>query len=202
MSLRKPADVGFTARQKLTLFNGTALTAEQALTTADESINFEMLVVNGVRALNISTAGIRPLMLKQHGILEPQQLRRLGFDALHLVDPVFCQEANSAYGAASVIGAFLTTPGDAVALAGSDATKTLNISVQQLLEVCAGAPTEALSVLQQSTEPAPLKGVNATTLLDTGLRAPQLKQLGINLIEVREMTDLGSDKLSKLGYTL
>lgn len=203
MSVRKAVDEGLTTRQKLTLFHGSGLSAEAALSTPNDQINFDMMVVNGVKALNICTAGVRPVALKQQlGVAHASQLRRLGFDALHLVDPVWCQEANAAFGAAEVIEAFLVSPHDAVSLSGSEAVATLNISVDQLLEACAGAPTEAVSVLQQATQAAPLKGVRATTLLDTGLRAPQLKQLGYSFATVRELAGLATDHAAKLGFAL
>lgn len=202
MSVRKPAESSLTVRQKLTLFHGSGLNAEQALSTPDDQLGFDMLLSNGVKALNITAAGVRPLALKQLGVLNASQLRRLGFDALHLVDPVWCQESSAAFGAADVIATFLQTPSDAVALAGSDAMTTLDLSVQQLLEVCAGAPTEALSVLKQVTALTPLSGVNATTLLDAGIRAPQLQQLGYNVAAAQQLSGLGPAELQKLGFRL
>jgi len=202
MSVRKAVEEELTTRQKLTLFHGSALTAEAALGTADSDITFDLLLTKGVKALNISTAGIRPLGLKKYGVTQASQLRRLGFDALYLVDPVWCTEANAAFGAADVIAAFLISPQDAVVLSGSEAVGTLNLSMDQLLEVCAGAPTEAISVLKQSTDAAPLKGVRPTVLLDTGLRAPQLKQLGYSLVHIREMQGLTGEQARKLGFNL
>lgn len=202
MSIRKAPERGLSTRQKLTIFHGSGLNAEKALITSDSEITFDCLLSNGVKALNLCTAGIRPLQLKQLGIVQARHLRRLGFDALHLVDPIWCVEANAAYGAAEVIDAFLVAPQDAVSLSGTDAISTLNVSMQQLLEVCAGAPTEAISVLQQSSSAAPLKGVVATTLLDTGLRAPQLKQLGYSLATVRDLVGMTGDHIGKFGFTL
>lgn len=202
MSVRKPSDHTLTVRQKLTLFHGSGLSAEKALSTPEEEINFDLMIANGVKALNIATAGIRPLVLKAHGVEQAAQLRRLGFDALHLVDPVWCEQATAAYGAADVISAFLQTSSDAVALAGSDAMTTLNLSVEQLLTACAGAPTEAVSVLRQVKTATPLKGLDATVLLDTGLRALQLKQLGYGLAAARDMAGLDRAELAKLGFQL
>lgn len=202
MSVRRAPDGGLSTRQKLTLFHGSGMSAEAALGTPDDQINFDLMLTNGVKAINICTAGIRPMALKQLGVAQASQLRRLGFDALHLVDPVWCQEANAAFGAAEVIQAFLVSPQDAVSLSGSEAVATLNLSTEQLLEACAGAPTEAISVLQQSTDAAPLKGVRASTLLDTGLRAPQLKQLGYNLATVTALSELSGDQIGKFGFSL
>lgn len=202
MSVRRAHANGLTTRQKLTLFHGSGLSAEAALGTEDDQITFELMLANGVKALNICTAGIRPLALKQFGVTQASQLRRLGFDALHLVDPIWCQEASAAHGAADVIQAFLVSPQDAVSLAGTEAVTALNLSMQQLLEACAGAPTEAIAVISQSTDAAPLTGVNATTLLDTGLRAPQLKQLGYSLSNARELTGLTGDHIAKFGFVL
>jgi hypothetical protein len=100
-----------------------------------------------------------------------------------------------------VVNNFLCTPSDAVAIAGSEAVTTLGISVEQLLSVCAGAPTEALSVLQQVTCEVPLRGIPVSVLLDSGLRAAQLKQLGYGLAAMRELSGVGGNDLSKLGFS-
>lgn len=200
MSVRKVQDTDLSVRQKLTMFHGSSLGAEAVLGTEDEAINFDLMLKSSVTALNLTTAGVRPLQLKRRGVTAAAQLRRLGYDALHLVDPVTCNEASAAFGAADVVLNFLCTPSDAVALAGSEAVTTLGISVEQLLSACAGAPTEALSVLQQVTVETPLNGVQATTLLDTGLRAPQLKQLGYGLSSLRSMAGITGADLTKLGF--
>lgn len=153
-------------------------------------------------ALNLVTAELRPLALKKFGVSDAQQLRRLGFDALHLVDPLFCREANAAYGAEGVIDAFLTSAADSVALAGTEALTTLGISMKRLLEACAGAPTEASAVIQQDKSVEPLKGVGASVVLDTGLRAPQLKALGINFIRASQQMNASNEEMIKFGYKL
>lgn len=189
-------------RQKLAMFHGTAISAEQALKMNDSEITFNVWKENGVTALNLVTAELRPLTLKKFGVSDAQKLRRLGFDALHLVDPLFCKEANAAYGAEDVIDAFLTSPADAVALAGTEALTTLGVTMERLLESCAGAPTEALAVVQQDKSSEPLKGVGASVVLDTGLRAPQLKSLGINLIRATQQLNASNEEMAKFGYML
>ena len=206
MSVRKdtttphaPLDV----KQRMTLFYNTSLTNEQALGLEDSEINFDLLVRHGVTALNIATAGLRPLALKRRGVEEAAQLRRLGFDALHLVDPVLCADASAVYGAKAVIDTFLVAAQDAVALAGSDAVATLGLTNEELLAACAGAPIEAQAVLEQHTGgPNALAGVRAATLLDTGLRAPQLKALGYTLASCNALAEVDGHKLAKLGFTL
>lgn len=202
MSARQHVDTELSAKQRLTLFHGTDITAEKALLLPESDLSFDLLMKHGVRAVSIATAGLRPLMLKTLGVVNSNQLRRLGFDALHLVDPTWCQEATAAYGAKDVVEVFLQTPSDAVALAGSEAPSTLGVGMQRLLEVCAGAPAEALAVLQQVSLESPLEGVTVVTLLDTGLRAPQLKQMGLGLGAVRAMQNLSSYDMAKLGFTL
>ena len=57
-------------------------------------------------------------------------------------------------------------------MAGTEAVELLGISTKRLLEVCAGAPTEALSVLEHHAGDAKcLEGVPAVTLLDAGIRS-------------------------------
>lgn len=200
MSVRKEAFEGLTARQKLTLFYNSSVSASEALSMDDQDISFDVLVRNGVKPVNFRAAGVKATTLKRLGVQDASQLRRLGFDALHLVDQEWCEEASAAYGAAHVIAAFLVSPQDAVALAGTEAVKTLNLNVEMLLEVCAGAPTEAVSVLKQVNDPSPLKGVRAHVILDAGLRSQQLKQLGYGLMSLRELKDVTTEEIRKLGF--
>lgn len=200
MSVRKGAFEGLTARQKLTLFYNSSVSASEALAMEDEDFSFDLLIRNGVKPVNFRTAGVKATTLKRLGVQDASQLRRLGFDALHLVDEEWCADASAAYGAAHLISAFLVSPQDAVALAGTEAVKTLNVSVEMLLEACAGAPTEAASVIKQANSPNPLKEVSANTLLDTGLRAQQLKQLGYGLLCLNELRGVSSEVVRKLGF--
>ena len=199
---RLPQPDELTVKQRLAMFQGTGVATEEALRVKESDITFDYLIANGVRALNFVTAQLRPLTLKKFGVETPAQLRRLGYDALHMSDVVFCSEANAAYGAASVIEAFLTCPSDAVALAGSEAVHVLGISTAQLLEMCAGAPTEANAVLQATTGPKPLEGVTAKHLLDSGLRAAQLSALGYNFAQLMKEIQASADDVQKLGFRI
>ena len=202
MSVRKERAEGLSVKQRLTLIHNTSLTAEQALSLPEGEITIDALLKNGVKAINIAASGIRFVQLKEMGANDASQLRRLGFDALHLVDPVLCGEASAAFGAKAIIENFLVTPQDAVALSGSEAVQLLNLSMNQLLEACAGSPTEAAAVLQQSTSKNVLEGVDANVLLDTGLRAPQLKQVGLNLVSVSHLVNATRATTIKLGFSL
>tara|TARA_B110001452_G_C15214872_1_gene421347 strand:+ start:1205 stop:1720 length:516 start_codon:yes stop_codon:yes gene_type:complete len=166
----------------------------------DEDITFDLMIRNGVKPVNLLATGVRVTTLKRYGVTEASQLRRLGFDALHLVNPEWCADASAAYGASNVISAFLVSPQDAVALSGSEAVITLNITVDALLQACAGAPTEAVSVLKQVVEASPLKGVRSSVLLDTGVRSQQLKQLGYGLMTLKEMEGATTEQIQKLGF--
>lgn len=202
MSVRRPQTDELTVKQRLAMFHGTGVCAETALTVEESEITFDYFIANGVRALNLVTASLRPLTLKRYGVDNPSQLRRLGYDALHMSDPVFCTEANAAYGAAEVKAAFLTNPSDAVALAGSEAIHVLGITTAELLEVCAGAPTEANAVLQATRGANPLEGVTAKHLLDTGLRSAQLSALGYNFAKLMKDIKATPEDVGKLGFRL
>ena len=106
----------------------------------------------------------------------PAKLARLGIDALHLDDAAFAREACALYGAPALVDTFCTTIDDAIALAGSEAIDILGVSVEKLLQLCAGSPKAAAAVLA-AEEARGLAGVRAETLLDTGLRAKTLKTL-------------------------
>jgi hypothetical protein len=202
MSKRPEKESGLSTKARLTLFHSTALTAEQALTYEDHAIDFALLCDQGVKALNLLTAGVGPMELKARGAPDALALRtHFGFSALHLCDAAFANEICLAYGAEDVRRAFLTAPQDAVAVSGSEAMRILDVSTAQLLELCAGFPTEALHVLKQLPAGAGLREVDANVVLDSGLRVGSLKQCGYTLQALVDQTGATGAQLSKLGYT-
>ena len=188
-------------KQRLALAAGTSVPLELAATMDDEAFNFVFLQANGIRARNLNVAKVTPPMLKARGVSTARDLRMLDFDALHLNDAGFCAGCVAAYGADDVVREFLITPADAVATAGSPAMHQLGLDVGTLLVLCAGAPTEAAAVLVQSLpRGGALKGVAPVTLLDTGLRAHGLRELGYGPESVTEQTRCSVVDLEKLGF--
>lgn len=201
MSARAEKPAGLSVKQRLALFDGTDVSAEQALCIEDQEVTFTYLCEHGVRPINLLTAAVGPMQLKQRGASLASELRSLGFTALNLCDPVFCNEALCAWGAEAVRGAFLTAPQDGVAVAGTEAMRILDVTTEALLRLCAGFPTEALHVLKQLPPGAGLHGVPASVLLDSGLRVGSLKQCGYTVNALVEQTLASGAELAKLGYT-
>jgi hypothetical protein len=201
MSVRQtPPQQLLTAKQRLCLFHGTGVRAEEALGLDEDEITIQFFEENGVTSKNLATAGVGPRLLQKFGLCECSALRKLGFDALHLADSKFASEATAVFGAERVVETFLTGASDAVALAGSDAVEILGLTPCQLLEVCAGSPTEARAVLQQLPLGVSLEGVPAATVLDTGMRKPMLSELGYCLTSILKQTKASPTELQKLGY--
>jgi hypothetical protein len=200
---RNDVDEALTLKQRLTLFHNTSVAADRAIGMPESEMTFDLFIKSGVRALNISSAGIGPHALKtRFDVVEASQLRRLGFDSLYLVDPIFCNEANAAYGADALISAFIESPQDAVAVAGTEAIVTLNLTTTTLLELCAGSPHEAGAVLEQTTAPNMLASVPIRVLLDTGVRAPKLREIGVTMQSVSTMVDSSAGAIGKLGFKI
>lgn len=188
------------ARQRLALFRGV-LVPEKALEIADSELNIHLMKENGVTAVNIRSAKLTVLDLKSLGLPSALGLRELDFDALDLCNPAFCSSAVAAFGAGDVTRSFLLDAGDAVALAGSVAVHHLQLTTQRLLESCAGCPEQAKAVLQQ-TDPhgGALNGVSPIVLLDTGLRATTLCELGYFLNNLATQTNVSHEQAQKLGF--
>ena len=186
--------------QRLAL-SRNVIVPQTMLNTDDVDINMSFFSRHGIRSMNIRSAGILPLDLKERGMHNVTDLRTFGFDALDLNDAAFCASCVSAFGAESTVRAFVINAGDAVAVAGSTAVLQLGISVEKLLEVCAGAPVQAKAVLQQ-TEPrgGALLNVNIGTLLDTGLRAKMMCELGYSSTSIKIQTNCNSEHLALLGF--
>jgi len=188
------------SRQRLALTHGN-IDASSALAMPDAEIDALFLIRTRVPVSQLRSSRLTPLDLKTRGITTAIGLRELGFDALELTDAAFCASAVAAFGAENVKSAFLLDAGDAVAVAGSTACLQLTVSTAALLELCAGAPTQAKSVLQQLTpRGGALHGVSATVLLDTGLRAKTLCGLGYFLPTVGDQTGASRQQLSELGF--
>ena len=169
----------------------------------DESeITYEMILSSGIKANNLSAAGIGPKRLKEMGVEDASKLRAAGFDSLYLADPKFALEANAAFGSEETKRVYLQSASDAVAIAGADAMELLGITPRELMEACAGAATEAHAVLQQLPVGVALKGVPASVVLDTGLRKAALMELGYSLTALVQQTGAKAQELSKLGFSL
>jgi len=130
------------------------------------------------------------------------QLKKAGVDALTLaMSHQFTNEIMALFGATETVKIFITTPSDAVAIASSEAAATLELSTEDLLQRCAGAPVEARAVLEQLPSVDIFVGVRTRTVLDTGLRGKTLQSIGITLLEARMLEGSSQEQLS-LGYSL
>ena len=195
------ANEKLSTRQKLALVVGTSLKAEALFDMADEDINFDLLRTNGVTAPVLKAANFSIAQLKQRGVDTPGKLAELGFSTLHLLDPAFCTECVDAYGADNLLTQFFVSANDAVLLAGSEAMTALGLDVGLLLLLCTGQPRASKEVLSQChPKSEALKGVPPLTLIETGLNATQLAQLGFTAEAVREQTRASPEQLHALGF--
>ena len=204
-AMRRDTDVRdtstLTLRQRMTLVYGTSLSNQAAAEMEDGAFDYAFFQRHGIRSRNIKVAGINPTQLKARGVSSALELRSLGFGTLDLVDGAFCASCVSAFGAKDLVSAFLAETSDAVTLAGSPAIFQLDLDVATLLMVCAGAPSQAAAVLAQSHPyGACLTGVAPETLLDSGLRAKQLKEMGFTEECVRRQTRATTEQMKKLQF--
>lgn len=202
--LTRPVSTGelLTTKQRLCIFHETSVSAEEALAFEDSELTYDLIKEKGAKAENMAAAGVGPKILKQMGLPSAKCLRTMGFDALYLADSKFASEANAAFGSDAIKDAFLVGASDAVALAGSETVGILGISVSELLDVCAGAPTEAASVLEQMPRGVSLDGVECKVILDTGLRKTALMELGYSVSGIVKQTGANAADLEKLGFGL
>ena len=187
-------------KQRLCLFYGTNVALEQRLGLPNEEVTFDLLLRSSVGAINITAAGIDPMQLKARGAETPERLRLAGFDAVNLRDATFMHQAVLAYGAEAVRSAFVVSPQDAVCVASVEAMAVLNLHPRHLLEICAGAPTQAAAVLQQLPHGCSLKGVPASTVLCTGLRGRALQRLGYSILQLVTQCSATGPDLQNLGF--
>lgn len=186
--------------QRLALACGTRLTAERAVSLSEAELTFSFLVDHGVKPANFGAAQLGPLQMKRLGAETAGALSKAGFTSLHLVDEKWASEAVSAYGAEDLRETFFRGPADSVALAGTRAAELLELGVNDLLQQVAGLPTEAFETLKQLQGRKRTEGLSSTSLLDSGLRASQLRNLSIGPAQIRSMKDGTPEAVKKLGF--
>ena len=112
---------------------------------------------------------------------------------------VVASDAAAAFGAEDVVTTFVQSPEDAVTVASEECCEILGLGLEQLLDICAGAPLEASAVLEQTFSTSALTNVHTKTLLNTGLRAQQLRRIGYGLSAVAASVGTG-EEVSKFGF--
>lgn len=146
--------------------------------SVQEAFEFRDLVAAGVTAEHVLASSVGASTLQRVGASRAGDLKRLGFSAVHLNDEAWCTQMIAAYGADDVREAYLCDASDAVAICDSPAQVALGVSAQELIELCAGAPQQAVSILQH----LPVherSSVSIKALLDAGVRQPALSDLGL-----------------------
>jgi hypothetical protein len=192
-----PQATELTMRQRMALVLETSITAEKIVEMADAEIDHAFLLQQGISPTLLRAAAVTPLQLKARGTVTPAQLAELGFHAMHLLDEEWCDDAVAAYGASALLDEFLCTGNDAVVLAGSSALDKLGINLGLLLLLCSNHPGAAREVVAQHQH---LRRVPPETLIETGLRAPDLVPLGHTAARVKADTLATNLQLSLLGF--
>lgn len=196
-----PTPIGsLSTRQKLTLTHAV-LAPSDAILLPDVEIDVLFLKTKRVPIAQLRAARLTPLDLKARGLHSALELRELGYDALDLNDSGFCGGGVAAFGAENIKMAFLLEAGDAVALSGSTAIFQLGITTEDLLRACAGCPAQAKVVLTQAQpRGGALQGTDAGVVLDTGLRAPQLCELGYFGDKIQTQTGASPVQMRSFGF--
>ena len=190
-----------TPRQRFSMIVGTGLDSQRVVGMQDSEIDYDFMLSNGITAPLLKAAKILPVQLKARGVSTPSVFHSLEFSTLDLVDGAFCASCVAAYGADDLLDEFFRTAKDAVVLAGSPAMSQLGLDVGTMLLLCSGQPELAVEVIKQmQPRAACLAGVAPATLLETGIRAKALRQLGFDAHEVCEQTKASVSDLEKLGF--
>jgi len=187
----------YTLRQRIAFVLESSDTAEAIVAMPDADIHHDWLMAQHISPTLLRAANVTPLQLKAHGTHTVADLVALGFTTLHLIDEEWCEDAISAYGAPAILDEFLATSNDAVILAGSAAVDKLGINLGLLLLICANQPGAAREVLAHYNH---ARRVPPETLLETGLRAPDLLTLGITATRLRQDNLVTDAQLSLLGF--
>ena len=192
-------------RQRLILFHhcDDLLFAEVALWD-DDSIDFDCFLKHNVKAKHLLCAEVHINELFKRGVDSIQNLKKLGFDSLHLTCNSFCSSCLEVYGTDATRNGFILTPMDAVAVAGQSATAMLGLTTRQLLELTIGFPQCASAVLQQQVGlmgvREALRGLDVPLMLDCGLRANTFTKCHVTAFHLKEACGCTVGDFERLGY--
>ena len=173
--------LSFSKRQRVAFTVGTRLPLQHALEIDDSDICKGFFKEYGVKWPNIRAANMSIVALHQIGFDDVREIRALGMATADLVSCTrLARDMVAVYGAPQCRNAFLSTPSDAVMLAGSEAMHVLDVSVNRLYKACDGCYEEAQSVFTQLSGVHAVRGVEAINLLNAGITSRLLLRAGFN----------------------
>lgn len=188
--------------QRLILFHGTTLSIDEAFAMDAADVTFDLMVAHGCTFDSIVAANLQAPALCTAGFETPTHFKRVGMDALDLVDIGWTRSLVRLFGANAVRTAFVSTSGDAVAIVGTESARVLAVEIDCALELCAGDPRAAERVLTITPNmPAALAGTTIDRLLDTGMREHSLVRCGVSLGALTKHLKPTGAQLSQLGFS-
>lgn len=195
------APVALSTEQRLCIFYDTTFPSRDALALPVAELRFELMRRHGCSYQAIAAAGLRPRALHAMGFDSAKHFRQIGMDGLDLADWKVTCELVALFGANAVKAAFLTTASDAVAFAGTESARILQIGLDESLALCAGEPASARTVLELSSDIIEQLGrTTVERLLDTGIRAEALASVGVTLTTLTTTVKASAAQILQLGY--
>lgn len=110
---------------------------------------FNTLCIHSIHPPTLVACRVGVGDLMAMGADTPHKLRLLGFDAIDLLDAEFFDQVTARFGCHEIGAAFITSPGDCVAIAGTSVQQTLGFTFVQLLRKCKGCPVHARTVTEE-----------------------------------------------------
>lgn len=137
---------------------------------------------------------------KSRGCDVPMKLLELGMDTIDLLETKVLREMICVYGTEAIKSAFIQTHEDAVSISGTEACEILGLTLENLLVLCKGHAHSAELVLGNITNVNQvLAQVPMCILLDTLIKSPALKRVGISITTLTDKMCASSSNLLQLG---
>lgn len=190
----------------LCLFQSTGLSMDSALKIIHEestSLSVRRMIELGVTWNNIVATGLTiDCLINKHKLESIDQLVNLEMDSFDASEEHTARSLIAHFGADSVVSRFVKTPIDALAWLDSDAAVALQLDVHKFMQLCEGEPDCAAKVLSHYGCPSSSVKLSPIELLNTGLRANALRELGYTTVNIIESLDPRptSDQIRLLGF--
>lgn len=213
MEPNEPVGVVIPLETRMTLFMDS-VSREHLTSHSTGPINIHTLREHCASLDHLRSANMSVSTLRAMGAAVVDDLVLLGFDAIDLRNGRFLTQVVAEYGRDEARRAFLTSARDAVAIAPSNVPDVLNMTANDVLALCTNNPISASDVLRSmigyragsnatyhlGIEPV-LRGIIASTLIETGLRAAHLRPLGIDACVLITCMDASTADLRALNLS-
>lgn len=189
-------------QRNLCIFHDSGMNPQRLTSLRDEEVNYATMREVGVHFQSLRAAGLGASDLRGRGFETPRHYRDVGMDALDLCDGTWVRAMVAEYGVEAIKSTYLCGAAEAATLVGSEGGRVLGVGLVEAMELCVGEPEAAFAVLKSHPDmPDALASLEARHLLDAGIRASKLLDIGVGMEQLVASVKPTVAEMRLLGYS-